>query len=132
MDNMNLNKHISGQFNTELEAVRNNVLAMGGLVEQQLSDALVAIHDQDHDLARRIVETVPAPIGSKGTRVARSVDGDRVFLRTFTTTGRTAMETHSDGSWTRYNYDSQDRLASSHAPFTPLQKNSSSCSVSWI
>ncbi|MGL4754220.1 MAG: phosphate signaling complex protein PhoU, partial [Aeromonadaceae bacterium] len=57
MDNMNLNKHISGQFNTELEAVRNNVLAMGGLVEQQLSDALVAIHDQDHDLARRIVET---------------------------------------------------------------------------
>ena len=30
---------------------------MGGLVEQQLSDALVAIHDQDHDLARRIVET---------------------------------------------------------------------------
>ncbi len=57
MDNMNLNKHISGQFNTELEAVRNNVLAMGGLVEQQLSDALVAMHDQDLELARRIVET---------------------------------------------------------------------------
>ena len=57
MDNMNLNKHISGQFNTELEAVRNNVLAMGGLVEQQLADALVAIHDQDMELARRIVET---------------------------------------------------------------------------
>ena len=57
MDNMNLNKHISGQFNTELEAVRNNVLAMGGLVEQQLADALVAIHDQDLELARRIVET---------------------------------------------------------------------------
>src|SRR5574344_827454 len=57
MDNMNLNKHLSGQFNTELEAVRNNVLAMGGLVEQQLADALVAIHDQDLELARRIVET---------------------------------------------------------------------------
>ena len=57
MDNMNLNKHISGQFNTELEAVLNNVLAMGGLVEQQLADALVAIHDQDLELARRIVET---------------------------------------------------------------------------
>ncbi len=54
---MNLNKHISGQFNSELEAVRNNVLAMGGLVEQQLADALVAIHDQDLELARRIVET---------------------------------------------------------------------------
>ena len=57
MDNMNLNKHISGQFTTELEAVRNTVLAMGGLVEQQLADALVAIHDQDLELARRIVET---------------------------------------------------------------------------
>ena len=57
MDNMNLNKHISGQFNSELEAVRNNVLAMGGLVEQQLADALVAIHDQDLELARRIVKT---------------------------------------------------------------------------
>ena len=57
MDNMNLNKHISGQFNSELEAVRNNVLAMGGLVEQQLADALVAIHDQDLEPARRIVET---------------------------------------------------------------------------
>ncbi|MFB0954058.1 MAG: phosphate signaling complex protein PhoU [Aeromonadaceae bacterium] len=39
------------------QAVRNNVLAMGGLVEQQLADALVAIHDQDLELARRIVET---------------------------------------------------------------------------
>ncbi len=57
MDNMNLNKHISGQFNVELDAVRNNVLAMGGLVEQQLNDALIAIHNQDMELARRIVET---------------------------------------------------------------------------
>lgn len=57
MDSMNLNKHISGQFNIELEAVRNNVLAMGGLVEQQLADALLAIENQDIELARRIVET---------------------------------------------------------------------------
>ncbi|MCD8547430.1 MAG: phosphate signaling complex protein PhoU [Aeromonadaceae bacterium] len=57
MDNMNLNKHISGQFNTELDAVRNNVLAMGGLVEQQLGDALTALHQQDQDLARKVVET---------------------------------------------------------------------------
>ncbi|QFI54493.1 phosphate signaling complex protein PhoU [Aeromonas simiae] len=55
MDNMNLGKHISGQFNTELENVRNQVLVMGGLVEQQLTDALAAIHDQDLDAARRIV-----------------------------------------------------------------------------
>ena len=55
MDNMNLNKHISGQFNAELESVRNQVLVMGGLVEQQLTDAIAAIHDQDLDAARKIV-----------------------------------------------------------------------------
>ena len=31
----NLNKHISGRFNEELESVRNHVLSMGGLVEQR-------------------------------------------------------------------------------------------------
>ena len=39
MDNLNLNKHISGQFNAELEYIRTQVMTMGGLVEQQLSDA---------------------------------------------------------------------------------------------
>ena len=54
---MEVNKHISGQFNTELETIRSSVLAMGGMVEQQLSNALEAIHSQDIELARNIVET---------------------------------------------------------------------------
>ncbi|MGB2080023.1 MAG: phosphate transport system regulator PhoU, partial [Vibrio sp.] len=33
-------RHISGQFQVELEALRTQVLAMGGLVEQQVSIAL--------------------------------------------------------------------------------------------
>ena len=33
----NINKHISGRFNQELENVRNHVLNMGGLVEQKLA-----------------------------------------------------------------------------------------------
>ena len=40
MDKLNLTKHISSQFNEEIEQVRNHVMAMGGLIEQQLSDAL--------------------------------------------------------------------------------------------
>jgi phosphate transport system protein len=52
-----VNKHISGQFNNELELIRSSVLAMGGMVEQQLSNALEAIHSQDVELARNIVET---------------------------------------------------------------------------
>ncbi|PSJ40266.1 phosphate signaling complex protein PhoU [Zobellella taiwanensis] len=55
MDKHNLKKHISGQFNAELEGVLNQVLVMGGLVEQQLTDAITAIHEQDMDLARQIV-----------------------------------------------------------------------------
>ncbi|GHA11624.1 phosphate transport system regulatory protein PhoU [Oceanisphaera arctica] len=55
MDNHNLKKHISGQFNTELEGVLNQVLVMGGLVEQQLTDAITAIHKQDLEMARLIV-----------------------------------------------------------------------------
>ena len=54
---MEVNKHISGQFNNELESIRSSVLAMGGMVEQQLSNALEAIHSQDVELARNIVET---------------------------------------------------------------------------
>lgn len=54
---MEVNKHISGQFNTELETIRSSVLAMGGMVEQQMTDALEALHNQDVELARQIIET---------------------------------------------------------------------------
>ncbi len=43
MDSLNANKHISGQFNAELESIRTQVMTMGGMVEQQLSDAITAI-----------------------------------------------------------------------------------------
>lgn len=55
MDNQNISRHISGQFNTELEAIRTHVLAMGGLVERQLTDALRAMHYQDVDLAKHVM-----------------------------------------------------------------------------
>lgn len=31
MDSLNLNKHISGQFNAELESIRTQVMTMGGM-----------------------------------------------------------------------------------------------------
>ncbi len=52
---MQLGRHISGQFNVELESIRTHVLTMGGLVEQQLSYALQALNKQDVDLARKVV-----------------------------------------------------------------------------
>ncbi|WP_062713494.1 MULTISPECIES: phosphate signaling complex protein PhoU [Grimontia] len=55
MDNQNISRHISGQFNAELEAIRTHVLAMGGLVERQLTDALRAMHYQDVELAKQVI-----------------------------------------------------------------------------
>ncbi len=52
---MHFGRHISGQFNVELEAIRTHVLTMGGLVEQQLSSAIKALTKEDIELARKVV-----------------------------------------------------------------------------
>ena len=55
MEHDRLGHHISRQFNAELEEVRNRVLSMGGLVEQQLSDALSALVNTDIELGEQVV-----------------------------------------------------------------------------
>lgn len=47
MDNSKIGQHISGQFNKELEDIRNKVLTMGGLVEEQLESAVKAFMTGD-------------------------------------------------------------------------------------
>ena len=54
---LHLSQHISKRFNQELEDVRNQVLKMGGLVEQQVSDGLVALLEGDESLGKKVVET---------------------------------------------------------------------------
>lgn len=56
MDNVNLKRHISGQFNSELENIRNRVLMMGGVVEKQLTDAIEAISNLDVALAQSVID----------------------------------------------------------------------------
>ncbi|MEY0159607.1 phosphate signaling complex protein PhoU, partial [Providencia manganoxydans] len=56
MDNLNHNKHISGQFNAELEHIRTELMVMGGLVEEQLKKAITAMHNQDQALADEVIE----------------------------------------------------------------------------
>jgi phosphate transport system protein len=43
--------HISQQFNSELEQLKNHLLEMGGLVERQVGDAIKALIEADSDLA---------------------------------------------------------------------------------
>jgi len=54
MDKLHLDQHISQQFNLELEDIRNKVLSMGGLVEQQVSKGLRALLEADIDLADEV------------------------------------------------------------------------------
>jgi phosphate transport system protein len=55
MENLNLGHHISQQFNAELEDIRNKVLQMGGIVEEQLGRAVRALIEGDTKLARQVV-----------------------------------------------------------------------------
>ena len=47
--------HISGQFNAELDALRNFMLEMGGKVEQQLTSAIAALVAMDSGQAELII-----------------------------------------------------------------------------
>ena len=49
-------QHISQQFNAELEDLRSHLLAMGGLVEKQVSDAITALIEADSGLAQLVRE----------------------------------------------------------------------------
>ena len=57
MDKMNLSKHISHQFNEEMENIRNKVLMMGGLVEEQLIDGLDALINLDEKLGQKVADS---------------------------------------------------------------------------
>ena len=55
MDNTKITHHISKQFNEELEDIRNSVLNMGGMVEQQLANAMKALLEGDISIAEDVV-----------------------------------------------------------------------------
>jgi phosphate transport system protein len=55
MDNSKIAHHISENFNKELEDIRNKVLTMGGLVEQQIEQAIIALTSGDIELAELVI-----------------------------------------------------------------------------
>lgn len=56
MDKLQLDQHISKQFDSDLEELKTRMLEMGGLVEKQVSDALKAVEMADSELAIRVIE----------------------------------------------------------------------------
>ena len=51
----NLGHHISRQFDADLEHLRSQVLAMGGVVEEQIADAVEAFINADFTLAEKVI-----------------------------------------------------------------------------
>ena len=51
-----MSAHISQQFNAELDAVKNQVMTMGGLVENHVQSACTALVEGDVVLAERVVD----------------------------------------------------------------------------
>ena len=51
--------HISKKFDTELENIRERVLAMGGLVEQQLINALKSLTESEVEYAQTVINNEP-------------------------------------------------------------------------
>jgi len=56
MSDLHLGEHISRQFNEELEDVRSKVLYMGGVVEEQLLNALKVLLEDEISLAREVIK----------------------------------------------------------------------------
>lgn len=67
--------HISQQFNAELEDVRSHLLAMGGLVEKQVNDAVSALIDADSGLAQQVRE-----VDQQINQMERSIDEECVRI----------------------------------------------------
>ncbi|AXF20232.1 phosphate transport system regulatory protein PhoU [Burkholderia pyrrocinia] len=50
-------KHLSSQFDADLNAVSSKVLEMGGLVESQIVGAMFALNEFDRDAAEKVIAT---------------------------------------------------------------------------
>ena len=52
---MDKEPHISQRFDEELHEVHALVLAMGGVVEEQITNAIKALQEPDAELAREVI-----------------------------------------------------------------------------
>ena len=55
MNEPHITGHISKRFDLELEDIRNQVMSMGGLVENQVANGVRCLVESDSELARKVV-----------------------------------------------------------------------------
>lgn len=75
MEKLNLDKHISRQFNEELEALRKQIMTMGGLAEAMISDAMRALVEGDSELAQKVIAA-----DHQVNQMEKSIDGQCIMI----------------------------------------------------
>ncbi|WP_428353059.1 phosphate signaling complex protein PhoU [Methyloprofundus sp.] len=75
MEKSRIGQHISHQFNEEIGDLRNKVLIMGGLVEQQTVDAVEAVVTGNIDLAEDVVQS-----DKTVNALEQEIDGDCLLI----------------------------------------------------
>jgi len=98
MTDLHLGEHISHRFNEELEDVRSRVLHMGGIVEEQLANALRVLVNDEADLARDVldadaaVNSLEVEIDEECTRIVARRQPAATDLRLIMTVSKTTNE----------------------------------------
>jgi len=73
-----MEQHISHQFDADLDSLKQHVLAMGGLVERQIEDSLIAIIDAD---SQRAEEVIARDKQVNGLEVSVDDEATRILVR---------------------------------------------------
>lgn len=98
MSDLHLGEHISQRFNEELENVRSKVLHMGGVVEDQLANAVRVLVDDESGLAREVLEadaivnSLEVEIDEECTRIVARRQPAATDLRLIMTVSKTINE----------------------------------------
>lgn len=98
MSDLHLGQHISQRFNEELEEVRSKVLHMGGVVEEQLANALKVLVNDERTLAKGVIETdavvnsLEMEIDEQCTRIVARRQPTATDLRLIMTVSKTINE----------------------------------------
>lgn len=93
-----LNTHISAKYNQELENLKHSVLTMGGMIEQQLVNTLVALKENAPALAERIalndsrVDTMEFQVEQECMRIIAKRNPTAGDLRLVMTVSKTATD----------------------------------------
>ncbi|WP_371194245.1 phosphate signaling complex protein PhoU [Glaciecola sp. SC05] len=93
-----LNTHISAKFNQELESLKHSVLTMGGVLEQQLVNTLVALKEKAPSLAERValndskVDIMETQVEQECMRIIAKRNPTAGDLRLIMTVSKTATD----------------------------------------